>query len=118
MSHNIRVLVTGGRNYDNVKRVENVLDICHIRFPDLQIIQGGAKGADFIAKSWAQKRNVSCVTYNADLKLGKKAGILRNITMLDEGNPDIVLAFPGGTGTKHMIEISKKKGIKTFIFNE
>jgi hypothetical protein len=33
-------------------------------------------------------------------ELGKKAGPLRNQRMLDEGKPDLVVAFPGGGGTK------------------
>jgi len=36
-------------------------------------------------------------------ELGKKAGPLRNQRMLDEGKPDLVVAFPGGGGTKDMV---------------
>jgi len=42
---------------------------------------------------------------------GKKAGILRNIYMLENSKPDTVLAFPGGKGTAHMIKISKAAGV-------
>jgi hypothetical protein len=31
--------------------------------------------------------------------------------MLDEGQPDLVIAFPGGAGTANMIQQSKARGI-------
>ena len=32
--------------------------------------------------------------------------------MLDEGKPDLVVAFPGGTGTADMIRRAKKAGVE------
>ena len=31
--------------------------------------------------------------------------------MLKEGQPDAVVAFPGGSGTNHMITIAEKEGL-------
>jgi ABC-type sugar transport system substrate-binding protein len=31
--------------------------------------------------------------------------------MLDEGKPDIVVAFPGGTGTADMVRRARKAGV-------
>jgi len=36
--------------------------------------------------------------------------------MLDEGKPDLVLAFPGGSGTADMVKRAKVSGIETKIF--
>jgi len=44
-------------------------------------------------------------------ELGKKAGPLRNQRMLDEGKPDLVVAFPGGGGTKDMVRRAVKAGV-------
>ncbi len=41
-------------------------------------------------------------------EIGKKAVPLRNQRMLDEGNPDLVVAFPGGGGTKDMVRRAVK----------
>ena len=41
-------------------------------------------------------------------ELGKKAGPLRNQRMLDEGKPNLVVAFPGGGGTKDMVRRAVK----------
>jgi UDP-N-acetylmuramoylalanine-D-glutamate ligase len=42
---------------------------------------------------------------------GKSAGPIRNQQMLDTG-VDLVIAFPGGKGTAHMVSIAKKAGVK------
>ena len=31
--------------------------------------------------------------------------------MLENSKPDLVIAFPGGSGTKDMVKISKKNGV-------
>ena len=64
------------------------------------IIEGYAKGADTLAGEWALARNIHLLTYPANWrKDGKAAGPIRNVRMLEEGHPDLVLAFPGGRGT-------------------
>lgn len=103
-----KILVCGGRDYPDEGYVFKILD--HIVPFDAMIIHGGAKGADALADSWAKCRIVKIKVYKADWeKYGKKAGILRNIEMLKE-NPDLVIAFPGGKGTKHMVSIAKADG--------
>jgi hypothetical protein len=51
-------------------------------------------------------------------KYGKKAGTIRNCQMLNEGHPDIVLAFPlpGSIGTWHMVKIAKKAGVGVIVY--
>lgn len=45
-------------------------------------------------------------------KYGKAAGPLRNQQMLDEGTPDLILAFPGGAGTEDMCRRGVLAGIE------
>lgn len=105
----MRVLVCGGRDYKHsafVYTVLNSLEITHL-------IEGGARGADDIAHGWAHDTDTPHTTVRADWKThGKKAGILRNIRMLEEYRPDLVIAFPGGRGTAHMVEIARKAGVE------
>ena len=69
------------------------------------IVQGGAKGADFLAKVYCHEYGFKCIEYPADWKkYGKGAGHIRNQQMLDKENPDIVIAFQGGRGTEDMIK--------------
>jgi hypothetical protein len=68
------------------------------------IIQGGAPGADEVAVDWAIINGVKYLTYDADWKKYKRAaGPIRNQRIIDEGKPDLLLAFPGNKGTADMI---------------
>lgn len=80
---------------------------------DIEIITGGATGADTAALDWAHVRYLKTQIFYADWSVGRAAGILRNIEMLKESQPDLVVGFPGGTGTAHMIGIARKAGIET-----
>ena len=99
----MRILVCGGRDFVDYERLERVLDASGATL----IIHGGARGADSLAGAWAKKRNVPVLVFYADWSVGRKAGILRNQKMLDEGKPDKVIAFPGGRGTADMVRRAK-----------
>ncbi len=107
-----RVLVCGGRDYDQAEVVDAILDATKKTFGEIVLIQGGASGADRLAKMWAKRNNVRCEQYNADWdKHGKAAGPIRNQWMIDDGKPDYFVAFPGGKGTADMIARCKKANI-------
>lgn len=109
----MRVLVSGGRSYDNRDVVYTTLDTILKRHKIEQLIHGGARGADELAAEWAVSRNISVACFPANwYKYGKGAGSIRNKQMLDEGHPDIVVAFPGGKGTANMIKLSEAAGVK------
>lgn len=106
----MRVLVCGGRDYSDTLRVHRELDA---RARDITtVIQGGADGADKAAMDWARARGFDYLTFRAEWqKHGPKAGPMRNATMIHEGKPDLVLAFPGGRGTADMARRAKAAGI-------
>jgi hypothetical protein len=109
----MKALICGGRGYTDAERMARVMDAAVERLGVTEIIQGGAPGADHLAKQWAIARGISQTEFPADWNhYGRKAGILRNIAMLEEGKPDLVIAFPGGVGTAHMTSIAKKSGIR------
>jgi hypothetical protein len=45
-------------------------------------------------------------------KHGRAAGPIRNQQMLDDGKPDLVLAFAGGRGTDDMCRRAREAGIE------
>lgn len=105
----MKILVTGGRNYDDSQHVNKVLAdaVKHYGKDKVCIIQGGAKGADLLAKNWAFSNGICCITIEAQWNIyDKKAGSLRNRWMIEFCNPDIVIAFKGGSGTSHMKSIA------------
>ena len=111
-----KVLVCGGRDYFNSGHLNNVLNLfVETVGPISLLINGGARGADTLAYQWATDKGINTATYKADWTKHKKAaGPIRNQFMLEDSDPDLVIAFKGGNGTKHMIDISRKAG-KTVI---
>lgn len=68
------------------------------------VIEGNARGTDRIAGFWARKNKIENVKFNPDWdNYGNAAGPIRNQQMIDEGNPDFAIAFPGGKGTADML---------------
>ena len=118
MSTEFRILVCGGRGYDNQDRVNKILDKVVEAIngekgtKSVRIIHGAATGADSLAARWAAGRGIDSTAYPADWgAYGKRAGYIRNKQMLEEGKPHAVIAFPGGVGTRMMVGLAKRYGI-------
>lgn len=111
----MRVLVCGGRDYADRQALFDYLErIWRESAPvdALEIIQGGATGADALAREWCCQREVAYFNVPANWKmLGKAAGPIRNQRMIDEYRPDLVIAFPGGRGTADMVNRADKAGV-------
>jgi hypothetical protein len=104
----MRILVCGGRDYSNREAVYSFLDALNVTL----LIHGAAPGADTLADDWAASRNIPCEAYPANWdKYGKAAGSIRNQQMLDEGRPDVVVAFPGGRGPADMMARATLAGV-------
>lgn len=72
------------------------------------VIEGGARGADRIARQEAQALGIHVATVSALWDFfGKSAGFRRNEAMA-RLRPDFVYAYPlGGPGTAQMIELAE-----------
>ncbi len=136
----MRILVCGGRDFGNLagmsredplwEKKEEEYQFIHSTLnrlsldwppedktgnwlPEVTIITGMAKGVDSAAYDWAVINWTKILEFPADWKThGKAAGPIRNQQMLDEGKPDLVVAFPGGNGTADMVRRAKKANIK------
>lgn len=117
-----RILVCGGRtyglieddkgnyrtNFEQVELLEKTLDK-ELAQEDFILIHGAARGADSLAAEWAARNKVQTLAFPAKWnKYGRAAGYYRNLQMLEEGEPDKVIAFPGGQGTQMMIALAKR----------
>jgi predicted Rossmann-fold nucleotide-binding protein len=112
----MRVIICGGRSYEDQNAVNGVLDALRSRYARLTVIQGGANGADQLAREWAFRQSSVClINETADWKRhGRDAGPRRNQLMIDEHKPDLVIAFPGGRGTADMVRRARQAGIEVW----
>jgi hypothetical protein len=113
----MRVLVCGGRDFNDALTLGSWLGGIHKNNgPITLLIEGGARGADFMARKFAEWQGIPTKTFEADwTKHGKAAGPIRNQQMLDEGKPDLVVAFEGGAGTRDMVTKAKAAGVKILM---
>lgn len=86
----------------------------------LVVIHGAAPGADAMAGTWDGVVGVEVVPFPADWgRFGKGAGPIRNQQMLDEGHPEVVVAFhddlAGAKGTKDMVTRALTAGLPVYL---
>lgn len=134
MNASRKVIVAGGRDFgvfrtptfeEHQRIMFTALDRLFRDYDDeycmpmqgLQIVSGGAKGADTLAIDWAVINWVPFREFLPDWdKHGKKAGILRNVEMAEYA--DTLVAFWDGEsrGTKHMIGEALRKGLEVHVY--
>ena len=111
-----RVLVCGDRNWTDRDLLFGILSEAHFYIGISCVIEGEARGADTMAREWAEERAITCEPYPANwAKFGRAAGPIRNTQMLNEGNPDIVYAFhddiDASKGTGNMVKQAIARGL-------
>jgi hypothetical protein len=108
----MRVLVCGGRYFNERGLLTSVMDELHAASPITAIIHGAAGGADTLARDWAVSRGIHAAAFPAEWKaFHEAAGPIRNAYMLVAGKPELVVAFPGGRGTSDMVAKARKAGV-------
>ena len=109
----MRVLVCGSRHSDDVHLVFETLDALHARRPISFLIERGATGADKYAAAWADQANVRSQAFRAEwMRYGADAETIRDQQVIEQGSPDLVVAFPGGRGTADMVRRARAASIE------
>lgn len=116
----LRIIIAGGRNFNNRNMVEDHLIPLTkgLEAEEVCIISGGARGADALGESIAKQYKTGLTIYPANWdKYKNGAGHRRNAIMA--ANADVLLAFWDGTspGTKSMIALAHKAGLKVHVIN-
>ena len=112
----IKVIIAGGRDFDDYHRLCRVCDKFLKDQNNVEIVSGGCKGADLLGERYAAERNYPIKQFPADWRrYGKSAGLKRNNEMATYA--DALIAFWDGEskGTKHMIELATKAGLKVKV---
>lgn len=113
----MRVLICGDRNW---KDFEMILKTLAALQPEV-VIEGECRGADIMGRMAAKQLQIPVMSFPADwATYGLAAGPIRNQKMLDEGRPDLVLAFHDdiahSRGTSDMVRRAKRAGIKVIVY--
>jgi len=113
-----RILICGDRDWKDRAAIHR--ELSKFTAP-VTVIHGGAQGADTIAGTVAKSLSFEVLIFPADWdRDGLAAGPKRNMRMLDEGKPDLVLAFHSNLkeskGTKDSVAKARARGIEVRIF--
>lgn len=116
----MKILVCGDRNWKNADVIRRVLHT--IQHDVTLLVHGAARGADSLAAQEAENLHIPTKSFPADWNThGKSAGIIRNITMFKETNPDLVIAFhddlTSSKGTKHMAQYAHSHNVRVLVIN-
>ncbi len=112
-----RVIVAGSRGFFEYDLMSRELDKLfneskEFAGSDVKIISGMADGADSLAIRYADERKLTKILFPANWKrFSRVAGFLRNEDMLSVATHLVVFWDGKSSGTNHMIEIAKAKGI-------
>jgi hypothetical protein len=118
----MKVLVCGSRDWGDYEAIDRRLSGLPGEHEEIEILHGAAsrrpdggpeESADMLADRAARYWDFTVRRFPADWERhGKRAGILRNLAMLNE-QPDLVIAFQrnGSRGTQHTIDEARRRGI-------
>lgn len=117
-----RIIVAGSRTFNDYQLLSKELDDVIRTIGDtVEIVSGGANGADKLGERYASERGLCLAHFTANWdKYGKSAGMIRNKDMLDyamHGSPYLVAFWDGKSkGTENMINRAKRAGVPAHVF--
>ncbi|GAA0586821.1 DUF2493 domain-containing protein [Halomonas salifodinae] len=112
----IRCIICGGRDFDDWLLLKRKLDAILARQEVVEIVSGGAPGADALGERYAAERGWPVRRFPADWSLGRRAGPLRNAEMVAYATH--LVAFPGGRGTADCVRQAKEAGLVVRVVGE
>lgn len=124
MSKDFRVVVAGGRTFDNYNTLCHYLDYMLsnkiAEGYNIIIVSGAARGADKLGERYAKANNYKIEQYIPDWNKGKGAGYARNCEMAAVADACIVFWNGISRGSKHMIDICVRLDVpvETVMYEE
>lgn len=116
----VRVLVCGSRHL--TRRWLAIIRERLEKYGATEVVEGGATGADALAREAAEGLGLPVRSFPADWSRGKRAGPERNARMLVEGRPAEVWAFHAdaalGKGTADMVRKARAAGVPVRVHVE
>lgn len=109
----MKTIIAGSRTITDLSLLEDVIK--ESGFNITEVVCGGARGVDELGRKWAENK-VPVKLFAANWNVfGKRAGYIRNVEMADYAEALILLWDGRSKGSKHMLDIADKKGLKIYL---
>lgn len=110
----MKTIIAGSRGIQLMDDINDAVSAS--QFLITEVVCGMARGADLLGKEWADYLNIPVKQMPADWnQYGKRAGYLRNEDMAAYADALIAIWDGNSPGTKHMIQIARRKRLKVYI---
>lgn len=113
-----KLIVAGSRDFTDYSFAKERLEHLLQNITDeIEIVSGGARGADYLGERFAKEKGYAISSHPADWeRYGKAAGFIRNEEMAKYGDACVVFWMNESKGTKHMINLATKYNLKLRIY--
>lgn len=105
----LRVIVCGGRDFNDKAMLSRVLWYVHERRGIAEVIHGGQRGAEQMANQWAFQMDIKRIEVRAEWSRhgSTKALVIRNRQMFAL-QPRGVIAFPGDRNSEAVVQSARE----------
>lgn len=110
----MKVIIAGSRSITDEQFIFSAIK--ESGFEITEVVSGGASGVDKFGEKYANRYDIPLKIFPADWEKKKaSAGIIRNAEMA--GYAEALIAVWDGIsrGTRNMIEVANRKGLKVFV---
>ena len=111
-----KVIIAGTRDFADYVLLCSFADEALAGMDDIEIVSGGARGADALGERYAREHGYALKVFPAEWKKwGRAAGPIRNGQMA--GYADALIAFWDGrsAGTRDMIRKAEDRGLRVQV---
>jgi hypothetical protein len=111
----MKTIIAGSRTIEDYTTVLDAVK--QSGFTITEIVSGTARGVDRLGERYGEEHGIPIERFPADWDThGKRAGYLRNETMINYADALIAIWDGISKGTNHAINLAKEKGLKVFIY--
>jgi hypothetical protein len=112
----MKTIIAGSRTIDFETTIEYLSELRLLGVEITEVVSGTAKGVDYHGEWWGNRWDIPIKRFPANWnEYGKSAGYIRNQEMADYAEQLVCIWDGESKGTKHMIDIAKKKRIPIYL---
>ena len=114
----IKVIIAGSRTFSDYRLLATVCDHMLKNHEEVEIVSGGANGADKLGELYAEERGYEFRQFIPNWgRDGNAAGYMRNKLMALYADAVIVFWDGQSKGSGHMIDLARGRGLKVKVCN-